>query len=169
MRFVITAAGEVQFDRELEAVGAHIGTIDNVLRDIAKDLNKEARKQFITQGAYASGGWPALTEAYRKRKAQMVATGKMINGRPARYMQILRLTDRMRRSLVDRNDPEHVERIHLHALEWGTKVPYWRYHQNPGSSPRAMKQRRVVELSERKRQEYARAILTYMRLGKSGL
>lgn len=169
MRFTLTVADEVQLDREIEAVGKHAATLDNVLRDIARDLNKEARLQFATQGAYASGGWPRLKDSYLKRKRRMVEQGKMINGRPARYLAILRLTDRMRKSLVERTDPEHVERIQSHTLEWGTKVPYFRYHQNPGSSPAAQKRRRVIELNEKKRQSYARAILTYMRTGRSGL
>jgi phage gpG-like protein len=169
MRFTLNVAGEVQMDREIEAVGAHLSTIDNVLKDIARDLNKETKLQFSTQGAHASGGWPPLTEAYRRRKQRMVEQGRLINERPARYMQILRLTDRLRLSLVNKSDPEHVETITNHTLEWGTRVPYARFHQNPGMSPRAMPRRRFLDLSERKRQQYARAILTYIKLGKSGL
>jgi len=167
MRFTITVAGDVQMDRELEAVGVHAATLDNVLRSIAEDLNRESRAQFATQGLHASGGWPPLTAAYLKRKQRMVATGKMINGRPARYLQILRLTDRLRGSLVNKSDPEHVERIENHELTWGTKVPYARFHQNPGFGPHAQQQRRFLELNEAKRQKYARAILTYIRTGKS--
>jgi phage gpG-like protein len=169
VRFTLTVAGEVQMDREIEAIGEHLATIDHALKDIARDLNKETKQQFSTQGAHASGGWPALEESYRKRKQRMVETGKMINGRPARYMQILRLTDRLRLSLVNKSDPEHVETIRGHALEWGTSVPYARFHQNPGHGPRAMKRRRFLELSEKKRQEYARALLTYIKLGKTNL
>lgn len=169
MRFSLDVAGDVQVDRELEAFGRHAASIDNVLHDIGRDLNREAGRQFDSEGRYASGGWPALTVAYRKRKAAMVAAGKMINGRPARHMQILRLTDRMRRSLVNRSDAEHIERVRNNTLEWGTKVPYLRFHQNPGLSPKAMQRRRVIDLSERKRQSYMRAILTYLRTGRSGL
>lgn len=169
MRFTLDVAGDIQVDRELEAFGQHAASIDNVLRDIGRDLNREAARQFDSEGRYASGGWPALTQAYRKRKAAMVARGKIINGRPARYMQILRLTDRMRRSLVNRSDAEHIERVRNNTLEWGTKVPYLRFHQAPGPSSDAMPRRRVIDLSERKRQSYLRAILTYLRTGRSGL
>jgi phage gpG-like protein len=169
MRITLTTAGEVQMDREIEAIGVHVGTLDNVLRDIAGDLRKEIRAQFATEGLHASGGWKPLSAAYFKRKQAMVKTGKMIHGRPARYLQVLRLTDRLKKSLVEQHDPEHVERIFNHTLDFGSKVPYWRFHQNPGNSPRAMPRRRMVELDERKRRQYARAILTYMRTGKSGL
>jgi phage gpG-like protein len=169
MRFVLTVAGEVQMDREIEAIGTHAEGIDQVLRDIARDLNKETKEQFETEGRHASGGWPPLTDRYAKRKARMIATGKFIAGRRARYMQILRLTDRLRLSLVNRDDPEHVETIEDHTLEWGTRVPYARYHQNPGVGPHAQKRRRFLDLPEKKRQDYARAILTYVRTGKSGL
>lgn len=169
MRFTLTVAGEVQMDREVEAAGHHAGTIDNVLRDIARDLNSETKKQFLTQGLHASGGWPPLSSAYLKRKQAMVRAGKMINGRPARRVQILRLTDRLYGSLTRRDDPEHVERLQNHTLEWGTRVPYARYHQNPGTGPGAQKRRRFLELDEKKRQQYARAILTYIRTGKSGM
>lgn len=167
MRFRLDVAGDVQVDRELEAFATHATDVRPVLRDIGKDLNLESAKQFQTQGAYASGGWPPLSENYRKRKARMVAQRKMIHGRPATRMEILRLTDRMRRSLVNRTDPEHVERVTATTLEWGTRVPYMPFHQNPG--PKGGKQRRVLELSERKRQQYMRAILTYLRTGHSGL
>lgn len=166
MRFTLTVAGEVQLDREFEGLDAHAHTIDNVLRDIARDLNNEARQQFATQGMHASGGWKPLSDAYRKRKARMVQQGKLINGRPARHMQILRLTDRLRKSLVEQHDPEHVETIVNHELSWGSRVPYMRYHQNPGNPAR---RRRVIELNEKKRQQYARAILTHLRTGHSGL
>lgn len=169
MRFTLTVAGEVQMDRDIEALGEHVKTIDTVLRAIAKDLNHETELQFATQGAHASGGWPLLSEAYRKRKLRMVEHGKIINGRPARHMEILRLTDRLRMSLVHEHDPEHIERIENHSLEWGTRVPYARFHQNPGTGPRAQKRRRFLELNEKKRQQYARAILTYMKTGKHGL
>jgi phage gpG-like protein len=164
VRFTINVSGDVQMDREIEAVGKNLATIDHVLLDIARDLNRETDLQFATSGLHASGGWAPLTEAYRKRKERMVATGKMINGRPARYMQILRLTDRLRMSFKNRSDPEHIEHIVDHTLSWGTRVPYARYHQNPGPTGT---RRRPLELSERKRQEYARAILTYMRTGRS--
>lgn len=167
MRFRLDVAGDVQVDRELDAFTEHTPTIDNVLRDIGRDLTRESALQFASEGQHASGGWPALTDAYRKRKARMVAQRKIINGRPATRMEILRLTDRMRRSLVNRSDREHVERVRNHTLEWGSRVPYTRFHQNPG--PQGGKQRRVLELSERKRQQYMRAILTYLRTGRSGL
>lgn len=167
LRFTLSVAGDVQMDREIEAVSQHALGIDHVLRDIALDLRKVTTEQFRTEGAYASGGWPRLTEGYRKRKARIVAAHKVIAGREARYMQILRLTDRLRQSFVYKSDPEHIEHIINHTLTWGSSVPYARFHQNPGSGPNAQKQRRMLELSERKRQQYARAILTYLRTGKS--
>lgn len=171
LRFTLDVSGDVQMDRTLEAVNATSGQIDSVLRDIGKDLRRVTDQQFKSEGRYASGatGWPALSDAYLKRKRAMVAQGKVIHGRPARHMQILRLTDRLRESLLSVSDPEHVESIHNHTLLWGTSVPYARYHQNPGKGPRAMKRRRFLELPESTRQKYARAILTYVRTGKSGL
>jgi hypothetical protein len=166
LRFTLTVAGDVQMDREIEAIEVHAKQLDAVLRDIAVDLRKVTAEQFRTEGAYASGGWPALSEAYAKRKAQMVAQGKVIAGREARYTDILRLTDRLRQSLVYKTDPEHIEHISNHVLTWGTRVPYARYHQNPQSG---QKRRRMLELPERKRQQYARAILTYIRTGRTGL
>jgi phage gpG-like protein len=168
MRFTIAVSGDVQFDRTIEAVGTGAGAnIDKALRDIAKDLRKVTEKQFRSEGAYASGGWPALSDAYAKRKARMVASGKVINGRRAKQMEILRLTDRLRDSLLMRHHGEHVEHIFNHALTWGTTVPYARFHQNPG--PMGGKRRRFLELPEERRQAYARAILTQIRTGKNGL
>lgn len=166
LRFTLSVAGDVQMDRTIEAVEATSSQLDHVLRDIAVDLRKVTAEQFRSEGRYASGGWPPLTQAYRKRKQRMIASGKWIHGRQARYMQVMRLADRLRQSFVYKSDPEHVEQIVDHALSWGTRVPYAAPHQNPKSG---QKRRRLLELPESKRQQYARAILQYVRTGHSGL
>lgn len=168
MRFRLSVAGDVQLDRELEAISENAKGIDVVLAAIGADLGKVSEQQFATEGRYASGGWAALSAAYAKRKARMVATGRIIHGRRARYLQVLRLTDRLRLSLVQKTDPEHIEQIVNHKLTWGTRVPYAGAHQNPKPG-NPLKRRRFLELPERKRQEYLRAVLTFIRTGKHGL
>lgn len=168
MRFKLSIAGDVQLDRELEAIAEHAEGVDTVLRAIGLDLGRVAQTQFETEGRYASGGWRFLTPAYRKRKARMVATGRIINGRRAQYLQILRLTDRLRLSLVQPQHPEHIETVVNHKLTWGTSVPYAGAHQNPKPG-NPLPQRRFLELPEQKRQAYLRAVLTFVRTGKHGL
>lgn len=166
LRFTLSVGGDVQLDRVLEAIPANASQIDHVLHEIGRDLRKVETEQFRSQGVYGSGGWAALTDKYRQRKQKLVAAGKVINGRQARYLQIMRLTDRLRQSLVYKTDPEHVEFVFDHVLTWGTLVPYADVHQNP---QHGQTQRRVVELPRVKREQYLRAILQYVRTGNSGL
>lgn len=168
LRFTLSVAGDVQMDRTIEAVEVAATQIDSVLHDIAGDLRKVTAEQFRTEGRYASGGWKPLSDAYRKRKARIVASGKWVNGRQAHYMQILRLTDRLRQSFVYKSDPEHVETIENHVLSWGSRVPYAGAHQNPKPT-NPLPRRRPLELPEERRRAYARAILSYVRTGDSGL
>lgn len=168
LRFTLSVAGDVQFDRTLDALSVSAGQMDPLLHEFAADLKKVTAQQFATEGRYASGGWKALSEPYAKRKRAMVDAGKQINGRTAKRMEILRLTDRLKDSLLLSTSPEHVETIANNTLTWGTKVPYAKAHQKPRvGSP--LPQRRFLELPESRRQLYARAILTYIRTGKSGL
>lgn len=166
LRFTMAVHGDVQVDRRLEAVEVHAGQIDTVLHAIAADLRKSVAQQFVTEGGWGSGGWRRLTDNYRRQKQSMVDRGKWINGRQARHMQILRLTDRLRRSLIHKTDPEHIETVRNHTLEFGTRVPYGAVHQRP---LRGQTRRRFLDLPESKRQQYVRAILSYVRTGDHGL
>lgn len=165
MRFTITVAGDVQFDREIEAIGARVEHgFEPVWSAIAKDMTLITASQFATGGVFASGGWPALKEKYLAQKQRWVKAGKTINGRKAVSTAILRLTDRLKDSLLNATDPEHVSVITPWSLEWGTSVFYAKFHQNPGPSSH-VPQRRVLELPEQRRRAYARAMLTYVRTG----
>lgn len=168
LRFTISLGGDVQLDRTLEAVAFNAENVDAALHDVAGDLRKTIAQQFASQGRSGNAPWPALNASYLKQKARMVAARKIIHGRPARYLQILRLTDRLRLSLVTKDDPEHVETIVDHVLTFGTRVPYAAVHQNPKPG-NPLPRRRPIDLTETKRQAYLRALLTHIRTGHSGL
>jgi phage gpG-like protein len=87
-------------------------------KQVAEVLRIAAEKNFSTQGAYSGRTWPPLSPAYAKVKA-------------AKYgnKPILQRTGQMYESLVKMNHSQHVQTITPEFFEWGTRVPYARWHQ----------------------------------------
>jgi phage gpG-like protein len=90
--------------------------------EVALTLERAVERNFATRGVAGGHRWPDLDPAYAARTGR--APGE----------SILRLTDRLHGSLVDRVDPEHVYEPGPDGLRWGSRVPYGRYHQS--SRPR---------------------------------
>ena len=76
------------------------------------------RQQFTTEGGYAGVDWAPLSGNYARWKSQQ-APGKTI----------LRFRDRMYNSLTQQNHADQVYRTEPQKMEWGTRVPYARFHQ----------------------------------------
>lgn len=108
------------------------------------------RRQFSTQGRF-SGGWRPLKSS--------TIIGKERAGLDPR---ILHATLRLRRSLTQRQDADHVYETTSDSMRITTRVPYAAFHQR---GTRRMAQRRPVELTETHRRQWVQTLQRYLTTG----
>lgn len=144
--------GETQVDRTLERFEA-AADMRPAWEALADRFAFVERRQFATEGAYASGGWAPLSPAYAAWKARHYP------GQP-----ILRRTDDLFESLTVRPFDEHggIEVIEPSHMMLGSAVRYGRFHQH---GTRRMPRRRPVELTEAERREWVRIVQRYLVTG----
>lgn len=125
--------GERIMSRHMLSRADRIDDFGPAFRRIADLLRNVARKQFDSEGEYASGGWKPLAEATveRKRKAGLDP-------------RILHATGALRDSLTGRG-AGHIQKVLPQALHWGSSVAYGKFHQSGTSR---MPQRRPFNLRE---------------------
>jgi hypothetical protein len=149
-------AGDVQLDRTL----ARFEAADDARpawEALARKFAAMERRQFSTEGAYGSGGWPDLSDKYAAWKERHYP-GKTI----------LRRSDELYKSLTER--PFGVEVIEPGFMVLGTDVrsedgfPYAEAHQQgTGRLP----QRRPIEFRESDRAEWVKVLQRFIVTGKA--
>ena len=149
MRFTMTIAGDVQIDRTLARFADNVNDAQQLWGQLADRFVALERRQFDSEGAYGSGGWPALSPDYAAWKARYFP-GK----------SILRRTDALYDSLTRR--PLGIEVIEPGYMVLGSDVDYLKYHQRGDGVPR----RRAVELPESERRNWVRLIQRFIVTGK---
>lgn len=146
--------GDVQFARRLQRIAAKSRDMRPVFHRLADDFYAIERRQFDSQGGYASAGWRPLaasTVAARAAKGQ--------------GDHILDATGAMRRSLTTKGAPGARRRVTFDELFVGTAVksakgfPYPAVHQRgSGHVPR----RRPVELREEDKVRWIKEVQHYL-------
>lgn len=149
VRFTFTVEGETQIDRTLARFADNVTDAVPLWDKLADRFASVERRQFDSEGAYGSGGWPALSPAYAAWKARAYP------GKP-----ILRRTDELYNSLTRR--PFGVEVIEPGFMVVGSGIDYGRFHQ-AGDPP--LPQRRPVELPESERRHWVRLIQRFIVTG----
>lgn len=134
MELVIEAFGEKILHRKLMRFADNLAVPIVALEAAGDHLRAAAAKQFGTEGGYASGGWAALADSTVAEKA-----------RKGQSPQILRATGALMDSLIDKFDPNHIERLSPNTLTFGSMIPYGGYHQTGTSR---MPKRPPVALTE---------------------
>lgn len=150
-RFTFTVLGERQIDRTLARFADNIGDARAVWEVLAAKFQRAEARQFATEGAYASGGWPALSPRYAAWKHRHYPGTK-----------ILEREGDLKASLTQR--PFGVEQIEPGFMVLGTDVDYAIYHQR-GSD--RLPQRRPVELTEAQRRDWTRTIQRFIVTGQA--
>jgi phage gpG-like protein len=140
--------GDAQVDRTLERIELAAADASPAFELIAEDFLLAEREQFASEGAAASGGWPALSEGYAAWKAAHFPG-----------QTILRRTDELYRSLTE--GPE-IRVIEPHLMILGSAVPYGRFHQEGTDR---MPQRRPVELTELRRRQWVKMLQRWIITG----
>lgn len=153
VRFTFAVEGEVQVDRTLLRYEEDLEDARPVWDKLADRFAVMERRQFASEGAYGSGGWPSLSPAYAAWKA-------------ARYpgKTILRRTDELYESLTSR--PFGVEVIDARSMALGSGTAHGPYHQRGGGN---LPQRRPVEFPESERRTWVRYVHNFIRTGRVGM
>ncbi len=84
---------------------------------IGEQMLLAERHLFDSQGAFAGRHWPADEPETLERKAELGLDPR-----------VLHATRRLRRSLVQRGNPEQIRRSTDRGIEFGTTVPYAKFH-----------------------------------------
>ena len=151
MRFTFAVEGEAQVDRTLARFAENVDDATPVWNKLADRFATIERRQFDSEGAYGSGGWPALSPKYAAWKS------RHFPGAP-----ILVRTGALRDSLTER--PFGVEVIRPESMTIGSGLEYGRYHQaGAGNNP----QRRPVELPENERRTWVNMIQRFIVTGRA--
>ncbi|WP_040457273.1 phage virion morphogenesis protein [Kribbella catacumbae] len=151
VRMTFSFYGDTQLDRTLARFQERPEDARPVWDALADRFATIERRQFKSEGKYASGGWAPLSPQYAKWKAKRHPGAK-----------ILHLTGDLERSLTQR--PFGVEVIERHSMAIGSNVPYGKYHQNGTDR---MPQRRPVEFTEAERARWVRTLQRYLMTGEA--
>lgn len=149
VRFTFTVEGETQIDRTLARFSEAASDARPLWDALADRFAAMERRQFDTEGAYGSGGWPALSPDYAAWKAAHYP------GKP-----ILERSGALRESLTRR--PFGVEVIDARAIAVGSGIDYGRFHQAGADN---LPQRRPVEFPESERRTWVRLIQRFIVTG----
>lgn len=144
--------GDVQLDRTLERVADNVEDATPAWEAMADRFVTVERRQFSSEGRYASGGWAPLSPRYAAWKARHYPGQK-----------ILQREGDLIRSLTER--PFGVEVITPQKMWIGSSVEYGAYHQHGG--PR-LPRRRPVELTEGERRRWVKILQRFVMTGRTG-
>jgi len=151
-RFTFEVAGERQIDRTLLRFAENIDDARPVWEVLAQRFARAESRQFASEGAYGSGGWPALSPDYAAWKSHHYP------GKP-----ILERTGALKRDLTQR--PFGVEVLEPGSMAVGTDISYAAYHQAGGGR---LPRRRPVELPESERRTWVNLIQRFIVTGRAG-
>lgn len=148
MKIVIDSLGEEAVARELMGIDARGLDVRPAMDDVLDTLRTSARRQFDSQGVYGSAGWAPLAASTLARKQ-----------REGLDPRILHETHRLRDSLTERGNPEELAISRRDGADFGSLVPYARYHQG---GTEHMPRRRPVQLPELDRRQAIRIIQRFV-------
>lgn len=153
MRLEIEVYGDKQLSRELLRFAGNARDMRPAFREIADDFLENERRQFETQGRYASGGWKPLSPAYLRRK---VAAGH--------DPRILHRTLRLRRSLT-MSTADSIRDLRADEMFVGSRVGYGAVHQKGGGH---VPRRRPVEVPNARRSVWIKILQRHLIDGGAG-
>lgn len=150
MQLRIEVHGDVQLSRDLLRWANAAEDMSPAFEQISDDFRVIERKQFDSEGAYASGGWAPLRPS-------------TVKARHGAAHPILRSVGadggRLRRSLTTKGARDNIRQITADTMVVGTRTPYAKYHQRGTAT---MARRRPVELTEADRKRWLKIIQAYL-------
>lgn len=150
--FSFTIEGEEQVARMLSRTTEKINDLRPFLDGVSTFLSTVAMaEQFSTEGG-RTGGWAALSPRYAEDKLQRWGS-----------QPILVASGRMRQSLTGGGAGSVSRQIGGDTLEFGTSVPYARFHQSGTSR---MPQRRIMDLADADRRTIMKMLQQHLFTGR---
>lgn len=143
MKLELDFFGEDLLASDIGDTGRRADDLRPAFRRVVKQLHISARKQFDSEGAYASGRWAPLAASTVRQKA---AAGL--------DPRILHATGRLRDSLQGKN-ADKIQRVNRQSLTYGTYTRYAIYHVTGTSK---MPRRRPMQLTKGDRRLITRSI-----------
>lgn len=151
MRIEFSVYGDVQLNRDILRVSGRAQNMAPAFARVLELWRHETAAQFESEGDHASGGWQPLAVATVESKQRQGL-------RP----EILRATDALLRSLTT-GDENAIVRITPSELDYGTRLPYGRFHQR---GTVRMSQRRPVAFTEGARRATIKILQRYLITGE---
>lgn len=151
VRLTLSFYGDKQIDRTLANLEFGGQDARPAWELIADDFLESERRQFASEGAYASDGWAPLSPAYARWKA-IHYPGKTI----------LRRTDDLFKSLTE---GPAIRILEPTFMVIGSDVDYGAYHQHGTTR---LPRRRPVELTENRRREWVKILQRFLITGEAG-
>lgn len=149
--FSFTVEGEVQVSRMLSRTTEKISNLRPFLDNVAVFLEATMEEQFDTEGS-RSGGWVALSPRYAEDKLARWGS-----------QPILVASGGMRRSLIGASGASIRRQLGGDTLEFGTSVPYAKYHQTGTSR---MPMRKILDLTSDDRRTVMKMLQRHLFTGR---
>lgn len=143
LRLQVEIENETQFDRTFTRFTEQLRDLRDLWPGVIPELRDIAREQFAGEGVGPAGNWPALSPKYAAWKAQRFP------GKP-----ILQRTGRLIESLTG-NTADSIVEARPDYLDFGTRVPYGRYHHKGAGR---LKRRKVFDLNEQQKTRLMKVI-----------
>lgn len=118
IRIGFSVAGVAQVDARLDRLDVAAANLFSTWLKATELLEAAEQSQFESEGAFGSGGWKPLSEAYAAWKEQHYP------GKP-----ILQREGALFDSLTEQAAPGAIRDIFPNFMQFGTSVPYAVFHQ----------------------------------------
>lgn len=151
MKFEVSIFGDTQVKREIVRRADRVKDARPLWRNLSDLMEKRLKRQFITQGKYASGGWAPLKPETVKRKRRAGASSK-----------ILQFSGELMRSLTERSGSA-VRVFKKKEMRFGSKLKYGGFHQKGTED---MPMRKPAEFTEATKKEMVKRFQRFVLTGE---
>jgi hypothetical protein len=159
MNISLEVFGEAAISRELLRFGTRAADASPAFEIIATMFYDSEKKQFDTQGEWASGGWAPL--------APSTIAAKLAN--PSLSNMILQSTGAMMESLTTSTGDFSSKHVSPDKMELLSTVPYGVFHQQPeGPGKGILPMRKPVELPEHVKVDIVKVLQAWI-VGDTGV
>lgn len=153
----IDVFGSPLLERRLHETGERAADIEPALSSVAGDLRALIDRGFDDRGLPHGRAWPPLSPDTIARKLRDKDPTVRANA-----TKILNATERLRKSLTDPHDEEHIEHVTDTTLVLSSEVPYAKFHAH---GTRNMPARPPVRLREHNRKAAVRKVERWIKTG----
>lgn len=152
LEFEFSVFGEKLINRRLERIEMRAVRAAPAFESIAGTLRGYEKRAFNSEGATTGGPWAPISDGWLAEKRRRDLDPR-----------VLHATHRLRDSLTQRGDAEHLEIVTDNALVFGTLVPYAEAHQK-AKPPRT--KRRFLAFTEPQKRYILKRLQKFVMTGE---